>query len=186
MAVYRRLIGELDSTAQHLSEQISEIDLTDPEDARVLMPEQGADILAHFGDDQFLTRYQRYKAHIAEWRQQYPQAGRGRSSLRAAGGAGDGARRRRPADRRRTTASRIADRRARSPAMARRRNRRPGVKAEAVSESRCAQGSGKTEARQRQDARNKRRREDAEQPRSSTVDADRRTSQHLSLPRAGQ
>ena len=72
MAVYGRLISQLDSTGQHLSDQISEIDLTDPEDARVLMPEQGADILAHFGDDQFLTRYQRYKAHIAEWRQQYP------------------------------------------------------------------------------------------------------------------
>ena len=73
MAVYQRLIHDLDSTGQHLSEQISEIDLTDPEDARVLMPEQGADILAHFGDEQFLTRYQRYKAHIAEWRQQYPK-----------------------------------------------------------------------------------------------------------------
>lgn len=72
MAVYQRLIGDLDSTGQHLSEQISEIDLTDPEDARVLMPEQGADILAHFGDDQFLARYRTYKAHIAEWRQQYP------------------------------------------------------------------------------------------------------------------
>jgi cell division protein FtsQ len=72
MAVYGRLISDLDSTGQHLSEQISEIDLTDPEDARVLMPEQGADILAHFGDDQFLMRYQRYKAHINEWRQQYP------------------------------------------------------------------------------------------------------------------
>lgn len=72
MAVYGRLISQLDSTGQHLSEQISEIDLTDPEDARVLMPERGADILAHFGDDQFLSRYQRYKAHISEWRQQYP------------------------------------------------------------------------------------------------------------------
>ena len=73
MALYQRLVNELDSTGQHLSEQISEIDLTDPEDARVLMPEQGADILAHFGDEQFLTRYQRYKQHIAEWRQQYPR-----------------------------------------------------------------------------------------------------------------
>lgn len=72
MAVYQRLIGDLDSNGQHLSNQISEIDLTDPEDARVLMPEEGADILAHFGDEQFLTRYQRYKAHIAEWRAQYP------------------------------------------------------------------------------------------------------------------
>jgi len=72
MALYQRLMSDLDSTGQHYSEQISEIDLTDPEDARVLMPEQGADILAHFGDDRFLERYQRYKAHIAEWRQQYP------------------------------------------------------------------------------------------------------------------
>lgn len=72
MAVYMRLVNDLDSTGQHLSNQISEIDLTDPEDARVLMPEPGTDILAHFGDEQFLTRYQRYKAHIAEWRAQYP------------------------------------------------------------------------------------------------------------------
>jgi len=72
MALYGRLMAELDANNQHLSQQISEIDLTDPEDARVLMPAQGADILAHFGEDHFLERYQRYKAHIAEWRQQYP------------------------------------------------------------------------------------------------------------------
>jgi cell division protein FtsA len=66
------MMAELDADGKHNSEQISEIDLTDPEDARVLMPEQGADILAHFGEDHFLERYQRYQAHIAEWRQQYP------------------------------------------------------------------------------------------------------------------
>jgi cell division protein FtsQ len=37
------------------------------------MPEQGFDVLAHFGQDHFLDRFQRYKAHIAEWRQQYPR-----------------------------------------------------------------------------------------------------------------
>ncbi|MGA7244328.1 MAG: FtsQ-type POTRA domain-containing protein, partial [Terracidiphilus sp.] len=73
MDVYQHLLSELESNGQHLSDQISEIDLSDPEDARVLMPEQGADILAHFGADHFLERYQRYKAHIAEWRQQYPK-----------------------------------------------------------------------------------------------------------------
>jgi cell division protein FtsQ len=73
IALYQRLVGELDSNGQRLSDQISEIDLTDPEDARLLMPEQGTDILAHFGEDHFLDRYQRYKAHIAEWRQQYPK-----------------------------------------------------------------------------------------------------------------
>ena len=73
MDVYERLIGALDANGQHYSNQISEIDLTDPEDARVLMPEQGTDILAHFGEDHFLERYERYKSHIAEWRQQYPK-----------------------------------------------------------------------------------------------------------------
>jgi cell division protein FtsQ len=73
MAVYERLLAELDAGNQHISEQISEIDLTDAQDARVLMPEQGTDILAHFGDDRFMERYQRYKTHIAEWRQQYPK-----------------------------------------------------------------------------------------------------------------
>jgi cell division protein FtsQ len=71
--LYQRLMSELDAGGQHYSDQISEIDLTDPEDARVLMPEQGADVLAHFGEDHFLDRYQRYKAHIVEWRQQYPK-----------------------------------------------------------------------------------------------------------------
>ncbi len=72
MGVYLRLMTELDANNQHNSQQISEIDLTDPEDARVLIPEQGSDILAHFGEDHFLERYQRYRAHIAEWKQQYP------------------------------------------------------------------------------------------------------------------
>lgn len=71
--LYQRFMSELDANGQHFSEQISEIDLTDPEDARVLMPEQGGDVLAHFGQDHFLDRYQRYKAHIAEWKQQYPK-----------------------------------------------------------------------------------------------------------------
>jgi cell division protein FtsQ len=73
MAVYQRLMQDLDSSGQHFSDQLSEIDLTDPEDARVLMSEQGGDILAHFGNDHFLERYQRYKElHIPQLRQQYP------------------------------------------------------------------------------------------------------------------
>ena len=71
--LYMRLMNELDANGQHFSSQISEIDLTDQEDARVTMQEQGTDIVAHFGEDHFLERYQRYKAHIGEWRQQYPK-----------------------------------------------------------------------------------------------------------------
>jgi cell division protein FtsQ len=71
MAVYGRLLQELDSTGQKLSMQISEVDLTDPEDARVTM--QDDDTLLHFGEDHFLERYQRFRSHIAEWHQQYPK-----------------------------------------------------------------------------------------------------------------
>jgi cell division protein FtsQ len=65
------LLADLDASGQKLSTQISEVDLTDPEDARVIM--QDDTTLLHFGQDQFLERYERYKAHIAEWRQQYPR-----------------------------------------------------------------------------------------------------------------
>jgi cell division protein FtsQ len=72
MAVYLRLVSDLDSGGQKISSQISEIDLTNPEDARILMAEPGGDIVAHFGDDHFLERWKRYKTNIEEWRQQHP------------------------------------------------------------------------------------------------------------------
>ncbi len=105
ITVYLRLMQDLDSTGHHYSQNISEIDLTDPEDARVLMPEPGRDILAHFGQDRFLERYVRYRDHIAQWMQQYPllaavdlryqrqvvlQMASGDKSHAAAGDAGDG------------------------------------------------------------------------------------------------
>ena len=73
MVVYQRFLSELDKSGQHLTAQVSEIDLSDPEDLRATMPEQGSDILAHFGDDHFLERWQVYKAHIEEWRGRYPR-----------------------------------------------------------------------------------------------------------------
>ncbi|WP_263357096.1 cell division protein FtsQ/DivIB [Acidicapsa ligni] len=73
MAVYQRFVAEMDQNNQHMSQQVSEIDLSDPEDLRATMPEQGTDILAHFGEDKFQERMQTYKAHIAEWRQRYPK-----------------------------------------------------------------------------------------------------------------
>lgn len=73
MTLYLKFISELDAGGQHQSAQISEIDLSDPEDLRATMPEQGADILAHFGQDHFAQRLGVYKSRIASWRQQYPR-----------------------------------------------------------------------------------------------------------------
>jgi cell division protein FtsQ len=73
MDLYMRLLAELDSDGQRISDQISQIDLSNQEDARVTMPQAGGDILAHFGEDRFMERYQRYKTRINGWRQQYPK-----------------------------------------------------------------------------------------------------------------
>jgi cell division protein FtsQ len=73
MGVYMRMMADLDSNGQHNTQQISEVDLSDPEDARVKMADQGGDIVAHLGNDHFLDRYRRYMKHIGEWRQQYPR-----------------------------------------------------------------------------------------------------------------
>jgi cell division protein FtsQ len=72
MQLYQRFVAELDSSGQPVSSQLSEVDLSDLEDIRAVVPAQGSDILLHFGDSEFLTRYRSYQAHLAEWRQQYP------------------------------------------------------------------------------------------------------------------
>lgn len=72
MHLYTRFIAELDSTGQPVSPLLSEVDLSDLEDVRVIVPAQGNDLLLHFGDTDFVTRYRSYQAHVAEWRQQYP------------------------------------------------------------------------------------------------------------------
>jgi len=73
MAVYQRFLSDLDKSGQHLTAQVSEIDLSDPEDLRATMPEQGADILAHFGDDHFLERWQLYKSQIGDLKSRFPR-----------------------------------------------------------------------------------------------------------------
>ena len=72
MRFYQRFIDDLDSGGEKVSRQLSEVDISDSEDIRALLPAQGSEILVHFGDSDFLTRYERYKQHLAEWRRQYP------------------------------------------------------------------------------------------------------------------
>lgn len=72
MQVYQRFIGDLDATGEHVSAQLSEVDLSDPDDVRATVPASGSDVLLHFGGEDFLPRWHNYQAHIAEWQQQYP------------------------------------------------------------------------------------------------------------------
>jgi cell division protein FtsQ len=72
MHLYEQFISDLDSGGAKVSTQLSEVDLSDPEDLWALMPAQGSDIQVHFGDSDFLARYRSYQQHLPEWRQQYP------------------------------------------------------------------------------------------------------------------
>jgi cell division protein FtsQ len=73
MKIYTRFTTELDSTGEKLSAKLSEVDLSDPEDVKALIPEGWADILVHFGDTDFLPRYQKFQQLLPEWRTQYPK-----------------------------------------------------------------------------------------------------------------
>ena len=73
MKIYKEFTTALDSGGEKISEQLSEVDLSNPEDVKALIPDKSADILVHFGDTDFLDRYHKYQAHLAEWRTQYPK-----------------------------------------------------------------------------------------------------------------
>ena len=73
MALYQRFIADLDHVQPHASAEISEIDLSDPDDLRATLSDGGSDLLVHFGAENFAARYQMYRAHIAEWHARYPR-----------------------------------------------------------------------------------------------------------------
>ncbi len=73
MKIYTGFTSELDSTGAHISEKLSEVDLSNPEDVKALIPDGSADILVHFGDTDFLARYQRFQDHLHEWLTDHPK-----------------------------------------------------------------------------------------------------------------
>ncbi|MGE5321260.1 MAG: cell division protein FtsQ/DivIB [Actinomycetota bacterium] len=74
MKIYNHMAAELDSGGQdgaRYTRQLSEVDLSDPEDVKVMADEGGGALLIHLGSSNFLQRYKLYLAHIAEWRRQF-------------------------------------------------------------------------------------------------------------------
>jgi cell division protein FtsQ len=72
MRLYQSFLADLDSSGEHISSCISEVDLSDPEDVRATVPINGTDLLLYFGQQDFLARWRNFKAHLPEWQQQYP------------------------------------------------------------------------------------------------------------------
>ena len=71
MKIYLELVRELDSTGAHYSQDLSEVDLSDPEDIKVTTADPGGEVLVHLGAGDFLSRYQVFVSHLQEWRTQY-------------------------------------------------------------------------------------------------------------------
>ena len=79
MKIYNRLVSELDATegegtassSTNYVKQLSEVDLSDPENVKVTANDPGGTMVVHLGAQDFLPRYKLYVTHIAEWRQQF-------------------------------------------------------------------------------------------------------------------
>ena len=71
MKNYNDLVRELDSGGAHYSQELSEVDLADPEDVKVLAADANGEVLVHLGSGNYLQRYKTYVTHVQQWRQQF-------------------------------------------------------------------------------------------------------------------
>jgi cell division protein FtsQ len=72
MKLYERFTSDLDGNGEKISEKLSEVDLSSPEDVRAIIQDKGGEVMVHFGEDNFLDRYKKFEEHLPEWRTQYP------------------------------------------------------------------------------------------------------------------
>lgn len=71
MKIYNELVRQLDADGAHYSQDLSEVDVSDPEDVKVLANDPAGAVLVHLGSSDFLTRYKVYVSHVQSWRQQF-------------------------------------------------------------------------------------------------------------------
>jgi cell division protein FtsQ len=73
MRIFLEFMAALDATGEGVSKKLSEVDVSNPEDVKAIIPDQGSDVLVHFGEEKYLERYHQYQQHLAEWKAQYPK-----------------------------------------------------------------------------------------------------------------
>jgi len=71
MKDYNELVRQLDSGGARYSQDISEVDLTDSEDVKVMTADSTGAVLVHLGTGNYLQRYKVYVGHVGAWRQQF-------------------------------------------------------------------------------------------------------------------
>ena len=71
MKIYNDLVSQLDAGGAHYSQDLSEVDLSDAEDVKVVASDPQGEVLVHLGSSNYLERYKVYVSHVREWRQQF-------------------------------------------------------------------------------------------------------------------
>ncbi len=71
MKIYTQLMKELDSGGAHYARDLSDVDLSDPDDAKATVTDPNGAALVHLGSSNFLERFKIYVAHVQEWRTQF-------------------------------------------------------------------------------------------------------------------
>jgi len=71
MKSYNELVRELDFDGAHYSQELSEVDLTDTDDVKVVAADPNGEVLVHLGSGNYLQRYKTYVTHVQQWRQQF-------------------------------------------------------------------------------------------------------------------
>src|SRR6266568_4789099 len=71
LKIYNELVRQLDSGGAHYSQDLSEVDLSDPEDVKVVTNDPEGEVLVHLGSSNYLDRFKIYVAHLREWRAQF-------------------------------------------------------------------------------------------------------------------
>ncbi len=71
MKIYTRFMQELDSSGAHYSADISDVDLSDPDDLRATVTDPHGAVLVHLGSSNFLEHFRVYVTHVQEWRTQF-------------------------------------------------------------------------------------------------------------------
>jgi cell division protein FtsQ len=71
MKLYQRLVKELDSSGAHYSADLSDVDLSDPDDVKATVTDPRGAVLVHLGSSNFLEHFKVYVAHVQEWRTQF-------------------------------------------------------------------------------------------------------------------
>ena len=71
MKIYAELLKSLDAGDTGYSKRVSEVDISDPNDIKVVVDATTSAVLVHMGNSEYQERFRIYVTHISEWRAQF-------------------------------------------------------------------------------------------------------------------